>query len=106
MACMMCSLHGQQFVEFVSPRVATAVIAREAWGEHGGVLELVLHSPIADKTRHPVDAGFIADLTDSGLLPAKALEVLSEDDSWEILAKLQPVCIVCFHEWAREQEFE
>lgn len=106
MACVMCDFHGEQGVAFVSPRVAAAVIAGKALEDTGGTREIVLHLPMADKTRHLVDSAFVAELTEKGLLPVETREVLSEDDSWEILSMLQPVCIVCFHEWAREQGFE
>lgn len=106
MACILCNFHGQQFMAFVSPRIATAVLANESLKNVGEIQEIVIHSPIANKTRHLVDSGFVVELTEKGLLPAETREVLSEDDSWEIEAMLQPVCVVCFREWARAQGFE
>ena len=94
MAMFLCGSHGEIVASFVSPSVAVAVNA----GADLDVLSITIDDGLGTSVNE-VDQAFVAEIVREGLLSADSLTGSSEESSWEISCRLEPVCGKCLAEW-------
>ncbi|HYH01924.1 MAG TPA: hypothetical protein VEC37_02385 [Bacillota bacterium] len=95
MGMIECPKHGNQGLSLVSPKIAEYILNKIPFDF--GTEQLLLEIDTGLKSIHPIDETFAETLRKRYGLKEK-LEVSDNEEAFEVLSELKPVCEVCLND--------